>query len=101
MSMGAPAPYALHGATIVDFAPGHSVVQVLRKAGGPAVRHGLALGDSSDAACPRSGVEKSRSRMVESSSATVFAVGHRGAGSLPLSLGARKFAAFAKNAALA
>jgi poly(3-hydroxyalkanoate) synthetase len=27
------APYALHGATIVDFAPGHSVVQALRKAG--------------------------------------------------------------------
>jgi poly(3-hydroxyalkanoate) synthetase len=27
------APYALHGATIADFAPGHSLVQALRKAG--------------------------------------------------------------------
>src|ERR1700690_3102345 len=27
------APYALHGATIADFAPGHSVVEVLRQGG--------------------------------------------------------------------
>jgi len=27
------APYALHGATIADFAPGHSLVEVLRRAG--------------------------------------------------------------------
>jgi poly(3-hydroxyalkanoate) synthetase len=27
------APYALHGATIVDFAPGHSIVEALQKAG--------------------------------------------------------------------
>ena len=27
------APYALHGATIADFAPGHSIVEALRQAG--------------------------------------------------------------------
>jgi poly(3-hydroxyalkanoate) synthetase len=31
------APYALHGANIADFAPGHSVVEVLRRAGLPRV----------------------------------------------------------------
>ena len=39
------APFALHGSTITDFAPGHSLVAALQGGGDETcLRHGLALG---------------------------------------------------------
>ena len=44
------APYALHGATIVDFAPGHSLVEALRRGGlARLLVTDSALGDTRDA----------------------------------------------------